>query len=83
MGPAGFIVPDDAVIAERMQRGLRRGAAGGGEERRQGPGWIDLSRGLARETVRRRTAAARPGQRRDHQPGLLAALPARDGRGAA
>ena len=46
MGPAGFIVPDDAVTAERMQAGFagsREGAAA------RGNGWIDLSRGLARE----------------------------------
>jgi hypothetical protein len=57
MGPAGFIVPDDAVTAERMQAGFagsrEDGAAGSGR------GWIDLTRGLARETVAtdgRRTA---------------------------
>ena len=41
LGPASFIVPDDAVVAERMQSGMQ-GAAG---ER----GWIDLSRGRQRE----------------------------------
>lgn len=38
MGPAGFIVPDDAVTAERMQAGFAGGR-----------GWVDLSRGLQRE----------------------------------
>ncbi|HJQ59789.1 MAG TPA: Rieske 2Fe-2S domain-containing protein [Vineibacter sp.] len=51
LGPASFIVPDDAIIAERMQlgfQGLRPpadGAAGDNDRR----GWIDLSRGLSRE----------------------------------
>ena len=40
MGPAGFIVPDDAVTAERMQAGFAGGR-----------GWIDLSRGAGRERV--------------------------------
>jgi phenylpropionate dioxygenase-like ring-hydroxylating dioxygenase large terminal subunit len=40
MGPAGFIVPDDAVTAERMHAAFAAGR-----------GWIDLSRGLERETV--------------------------------
>lgn len=40
MGPAGFIVPDDAVTAERMQSAFAGGR-----------GWIDLSRGLAREQI--------------------------------
>jgi phenylpropionate dioxygenase-like ring-hydroxylating dioxygenase large terminal subunit len=51
MGPAGFIVPDDAVTAERMQAGFagaRRAWAGVGD---RGRAWIDLSRGLARERV--------------------------------
>jgi len=42
MGPASFLLPDDAVIAERMQQGF---GAGRQAER----GWIDLSRGLHRE----------------------------------
>jgi len=47
LGPASFIVPDDAVTAERMQRAFAasvatRGAGVGGA-------WIDLSRGLERE----------------------------------
>ncbi len=47
LGPASFIVPDDAIIAERMQLGFTgvpapvNGAAGAG--------WIDLSRGRSRE----------------------------------
>ena len=42
MGPASFLLADDAVIAERMQSGF---AAGMQPDR----GWIDLSRGLSRE----------------------------------
>lgn len=38
MGPAAFIVPDDAVTAERIQGAVRSGR-----------GWMDMSRGLARE----------------------------------
>jgi phenylpropionate dioxygenase-like ring-hydroxylating dioxygenase large terminal subunit len=51
MGPASFFLPDDAVIAERMQQGLQvaRGSANG---------WIDLSRGAGRE---RRDAMGRVG----------------------
>jgi phenylpropionate dioxygenase-like ring-hydroxylating dioxygenase large terminal subunit len=47
LGPASFIVPDDAVTAERMQRAL----AASPTERavREDLGWIDLSRGLERE----------------------------------
>jgi phenylpropionate dioxygenase-like ring-hydroxylating dioxygenase large terminal subunit len=38
MGPAGFLLPDDAAASERMQAAFRgRG------------GWMDLSRGLRRE----------------------------------
>ncbi len=40
MGPAAFIVPDDAVTAERIQSAVRAGQ-----------GWMDMSRGLAREHV--------------------------------
>ncbi len=40
MGPAGFIVPDDAVVAERMQAAFAAGR-----------GWIDLSRGANRERI--------------------------------
>jgi phenylpropionate dioxygenase-like ring-hydroxylating dioxygenase large terminal subunit len=47
LGPASFIVPDDAVTAERMQRAF----AGSAPARAAGidGDWIDLSRGLARE----------------------------------
>jgi phenylpropionate dioxygenase-like ring-hydroxylating dioxygenase large terminal subunit len=41
LGPASFIVPDDAVTAERMQAALQ-----GAADRR---GWIDISRGTKRE----------------------------------
>ena len=48
LGPASFIVPDDAVIAERMQRAF----AGSSPMRPAArEGWIDLSRGLERERV--------------------------------
>ncbi|MGE0423707.1 MAG: Rieske 2Fe-2S domain-containing protein [Reyranellaceae bacterium] len=49
LGPASFIVPDDAIIAERMQlgfQGLRPPVKGSDN----GPGWVDLSRGRARES---------------------------------
>jgi phenylpropionate dioxygenase-like ring-hydroxylating dioxygenase large terminal subunit len=42
MGPGSFLLPDDAVIAERMQVGFRAGA-------QAEHGWVDLSRGLDRE----------------------------------
>ena len=42
MGPASFLLADDAVIAERMQCGFAAGA-------QDGRGWIDLSRGADRE----------------------------------
>lgn len=51
MGPASFFLPDDAVIAERMQQGLQVG-------RGSADGWIDLSRGAGRE---RRDAMGRVG----------------------
>jgi phenylpropionate dioxygenase-like ring-hydroxylating dioxygenase large terminal subunit len=51
MGPASFFLPDDAVIAERMQQGLQVG-------RGTADGWIDLSRGAGRE---RRDAMGRVG----------------------
>ncbi|MFT7649090.1 MAG: phenylpropionate dioxygenase-like ring-hydroxylating dioxygenase large terminal subunit [Candidatus Poriferisodalaceae bacterium] len=47
MGPAAFIVPDDAVTAERIQSavtGLRPSTADNAK------GWIDMSRGLNRES---------------------------------
>lgn len=40
MGPAGFLLPDDATASERMQAAFR----GTG-------GWMDLSRGLRREVL--------------------------------
>jgi phenylpropionate dioxygenase-like ring-hydroxylating dioxygenase large terminal subunit len=40
MGPAGFLLPDDATASERMQVAF----AGTG-------GWMDLSRGLQREVI--------------------------------
>jgi phenylpropionate dioxygenase-like ring-hydroxylating dioxygenase large terminal subunit len=52
LGPASFIVPDDAVTAERMQAALSAarndGLIGGTSDRRA---WIDISRGTRRETV--------------------------------
>jgi phenylpropionate dioxygenase-like ring-hydroxylating dioxygenase large terminal subunit len=40
MGPAGFLLPDDAAAAERMQAAFGRSG-----------GWMDLSRGRSRERV--------------------------------
>lgn len=40
MGPAGFLLPDDATASERMQAAF----SGTG-------GWVDLSRGLHREVI--------------------------------
>ena len=51
MGPASFFLPDDAVIAERMQQGFRAG-------RQPMHGWVDLGRGARRE---RRDAAGKVG----------------------
>jgi phenylpropionate dioxygenase-like ring-hydroxylating dioxygenase large terminal subunit len=48
MGPASFIVSDDAVTAERMQHGF---AASRPDWSSSGRGWIDLSRGLDREQI--------------------------------
>ncbi len=48
LGPGSFIVPDDAVTAERMQVALSGVHAGGNGAPGDG-GWIDLSRGRARE----------------------------------
>ena len=48
MGPAGFIVPDDAVTAERMQMAFAGSREVPADEAR---GWIDLSRGRRRERV--------------------------------
>ena len=50
LGPASFIVPDDAVTAERMQLGFA-GANDNRPDAEPTGGWIDLSRGLARETI--------------------------------
>jgi phenylpropionate dioxygenase-like ring-hydroxylating dioxygenase large terminal subunit len=49
LGPASFIVPDDAVTAERMQRAFAGSVAArsGGMD----GAWIDLSRGLEREEI--------------------------------
>lgn len=44
LGPASFIVPDDAVTAERMQR-----AFAGSADSSPSTSWIDLGRGLERE----------------------------------
>jgi phenylpropionate dioxygenase-like ring-hydroxylating dioxygenase large terminal subunit len=49
LGPASFIVPDDAVTAERMQRGFA--AASALSRGARDKAWIDLSRGLEREAV--------------------------------
>jgi phenylpropionate dioxygenase-like ring-hydroxylating dioxygenase large terminal subunit len=48
MGPAAFIVPDDAVTAERIQHGVG-GANPDWAPRRRG--WFDMSRGLNRERI--------------------------------
>jgi len=45
LGPASFIVPDDATTAERMQCAFEAMAPIPGA----GHGWIDLSRGIERE----------------------------------
>jgi len=41
MGPSSFLTADDAIIAERQWRALDGS-----------PGWLDLTRGLERETIR-------------------------------
>ena len=46
LGPAAFIVPDDAVVAERMQLAMTAARPEWSERPRA---WIDMSRGLARE----------------------------------
>ena len=48
LGPAAFIVPDDAVTAERMQLAFGGARA---DWAPAGRAWIDMSRGLAREQV--------------------------------
>jgi hypothetical protein len=40
MGPSSFLTADDAIIAERQWRALR-----------DSPAWLDISRGLGRETL--------------------------------
>ncbi|MFP6748560.1 MAG: Rieske 2Fe-2S domain-containing protein [Alphaproteobacteria bacterium] len=42
MGPASFLLADDAVVAERMQRGFEAG-------HQAGHGWTDMTRGRHRE----------------------------------
>ena len=49
MGPAAFIVPDDAVTAERMQLAMSGVGVDDAEAQR---GWVDMSRGLGREDRR-------------------------------
>jgi phenylpropionate dioxygenase-like ring-hydroxylating dioxygenase large terminal subunit len=44
MGPASFFLPDDAIIAERMQSAFAAG-------HQENHAWIDLSRGMQRERV--------------------------------
>lgn len=46
MGPAAFIVPDDAVTAERIQSAVGGVDPGWADDKRA---WIDMSRGLSRE----------------------------------
>jgi hypothetical protein len=55
MGPVEFIVPDDAITAERMEAAFTFGR-----------GWLDLSRAWS---ARRSTSAValRPGDRRDDE----------------
>jgi len=48
MGPAAFIVPDDAVTAERIQLAMAGATSGEAGSNRN---WVDMSRGLARETT--------------------------------
>ena len=52
LGPAAFIVPDDAVVAERMRLAMTAARPDWSDRSRA---WIDMSRGLARE---RRARAA-------------------------
>jgi phenylpropionate dioxygenase-like ring-hydroxylating dioxygenase large terminal subunit len=51
MGPAGFIVADDAVTAERMQAGFAASRSEWSTSGGRGRAWIDLSRGLEREEL--------------------------------
>jgi hypothetical protein len=49
LGPASFIVPDDAVTAERMQQAFA--AATTLSVVAKDRAWIDLSRGIEREVI--------------------------------
>jgi hypothetical protein len=51
MGPAGFIVADDAVTAERMQAAFAASRSEWATNGGRGRAWIDLSRGLEREEL--------------------------------
>ena len=46
LGPASFIVPDDAVTAERMQSAVTAARPSWSQARRA---WLDMSRGMSRE----------------------------------
>ena len=48
MGPAAFIVPDDAVTAERIQLAMAGATRPGAGPSRT---WIDMSRGIERESI--------------------------------
>lgn len=48
VGPASFITTDDAITAERIQAGVSGTHRSWADDQR---GWIDLSRGLHRESV--------------------------------
>jgi hypothetical protein len=48
MGPAAFIVPDDAVTAERIQLAMAGTTRTGAGPSRA---WIDMSRGIEREST--------------------------------
>ena len=50
LGPASFIVADDAVTAERMQTAFA-GVESNGNANGSAPGWVDLSRGFKREAI--------------------------------
>jgi phenylpropionate dioxygenase-like ring-hydroxylating dioxygenase large terminal subunit len=49
MGPAAFIVPDDAVTAERIQTAVHGTRPAWSTKAAGERGWIDMSRGIARE----------------------------------
>jgi hypothetical protein len=46
LGPASFIVPDDAVTAERMQSAVTAARPSWSPQQRA---WLDMSRGMSRE----------------------------------